>query len=108
MAHLRLPSRWWFDDDPSLFAYTSMIHNPVLIFTDPGVLRHFAIGEALVPMQMLSYWVDIKLAGFSPRWAYAHQVCSFLLTLLLLWARSWRSCFTAMRSPHLRAVLSGL
>jgi hypothetical protein len=84
-AYLGLASRWWFEDDPSLFAYTATIHNPVTIFTDPNTLRHFTGGAALVPMQLLSYWVDIKLAGFSPRLAYAHQICSFLLTLLLLY-----------------------
>jgi Dolichyl-phosphate-mannose-protein mannosyltransferase len=85
-VYLRLPSRWWFEDDPTLFAYTSTIHNPASIFADPEVLRHLTIGAALVPMQVLSYWVDIKLAGFSPRWAYTHQVLSFLLTLMLLYA----------------------
>lgn len=83
-AYLGLSSRWWFEDDPALYAYTSTIHNPVAIFTDPNVLRHFTGGAALVPMQLLSYWADIKLAGFSPGFAYAHQICSFLLTLLLL------------------------
>jgi hypothetical protein len=83
-AYLGLASRWWFEDDPALYAYTSTIHNPTAIFTDPNVLRHFTGGAALVPMQLLSYWTDIKLAGFSPGFAYAHQICSFLLTLLLL------------------------
>src|ERR1035438_9714168 len=83
-AYLGLGSRWWFEDDPALYAYTSTIHNPLAIFTDPNVLRHFTGGAALVPMQLLSYWTDIKLAGFSPGFAYAHQICSFLLTLLLL------------------------
>ena len=36
-------------------------------------------------MQLLSYWIDVRLAGFSPQFAYAHQVCSFLLTLLILY-----------------------
>lgn len=85
LAFLGLSSRWWFEDDPALFAYTAGIHNPVRIFTDPNVLRHFTAGSALVPMQILSYWLDINLAGFSPEFAYAHQVCSFLLTLLLLY-----------------------
>ncbi len=82
---LRLPSRWWFEDDPTLFAYASTIHNPASIFTDPEVLRHLTAGAALVPMQLLSYWVDVKLAGFSPQFAYVHQVVSFLLTLLFLY-----------------------
>ncbi len=72
-AYLGLSSRWWFEDDPSLYAYTATIHNPVAIFADPNLLRHFTGGAALVPMQLLSYWVDIQLAGFSPRLAYAHR-----------------------------------
>lgn len=84
-AFLGLPSRWWFEDDPTLFAYASTIHNPASIFTDPAVLRHLTAGAALAPMQLVSYWVDIKLAGFSPGFAYAHQVVSFLLTLLFLY-----------------------
>jgi len=84
-AYLGLASRWWFEDDPSLYAYTATIHNPVSIFADRNVLRHFTGGAALVPMQVLSYWADIELAGFSPRFAYAHQIGSFLLTLVLLY-----------------------
>jgi hypothetical protein len=84
-AFLRLPSRWWFEDDPTLFACASTIHNPASIFTDPEVLRHLTAGAALAPMQLVSYWVDWRLAGFSPQFAYVHQVVSFLLTLLFLY-----------------------
>jgi|SRR5665213_1382094 len=84
-AFLKMYSRWWFEDDPSLFAYAGAIGNPIAIFVDPNVLRHFTTGKALVPMQILSYWIDVHLAGYSPQFAYAHQVCSFLLTLLLLY-----------------------
>jgi hypothetical protein len=82
---LELPSRWWFEDDPALFSYTAKIGNPVVIFDDPGVLRNFTGGSALVPMQLLSYWIDLKIAGISPRFAYAHQMGSFLLALLFLY-----------------------
>jgi hypothetical protein len=34
---------------------------------------------------MLSFWVDMHLAGASPAAAYAHQIASFLATLLLLY-----------------------
>jgi hypothetical protein len=83
--YLGLSSRWWYADDPSLFAYCSTIHNPASIFTDRAVVGHFTSGATLVPMQLLSYWVDVRLAGFSPQFAYAHQVCSFSLTLLLFY-----------------------
>ena len=84
-AYLRLQSRWWFEDDPSLFAYANEIHNPASVFFDPAVLRHFTTGKALVPMQLVSYWVDTRLAKLSPAFAYAHQASSFLLTLLVLY-----------------------
>jgi hypothetical protein len=83
--YLGLSHRWWFEDDPMQYAAVSAIHHPVAIFTDPSIVRHFGSGIALVPMQILSYWVDIRLAGFSPRFAYFHQVCSYLLTLLLFY-----------------------
>ena len=44
------------------------------------------VGEkALVPMQLLSYWIDVRVAGFSPEVAYSHQIGSFLLTLLFVY-----------------------
>jgi hypothetical protein len=84
-TYLRLGSRWWFEDDPALYAYTNQIRNPASIFIDPSVLRHLVTGRALVPMQVLSFWIDVRLAGFSPQFAYIHQICSFLLTLLLIY-----------------------
>ncbi len=63
----------------------SQIHNPVSIFIDRGILRHLVTGRALVPMQVLSFWTDVRLAGYSPQFAYLHQTCSFLLTLLFLY-----------------------
>jgi hypothetical protein len=84
-AYLGLGSRWWFEDDPALFAYASQIRNPVSIFADPEVLRHLTTGRALAPMQLLSYWIDVRLAGFSRRFAYTHQTVSFLLTLVFLY-----------------------
>jgi hypothetical protein len=48
-------------------------------------MRHFTVGKALVPMQIFSYWIDVRLAGFSPQSAYYHQIGSFLLTLLFLY-----------------------
>ena len=83
--YLGLYSRWWFEDDPSLFAYAREVGNPAGIFLNPEILRHFTTGKALVPMQLLSYWIDVRVAGFSPTFAYVHQECSFLLTLLVLY-----------------------
>ena len=85
VAYFRLPWRWWFEDDPFLFAYAGSFSNPARFFTDPAVMRNFTTGRALVPMQLLSYWCDMKLAGASAGFAYAHQVASFLLTLVFLY-----------------------
>jgi hypothetical protein len=85
LAYLRLGSRWWFEDDPDLYAYANQIRNPADIFIDPSVLRHLVTGRAMVPMQVLTFWIDVRLAGVSPQFAYIHQVISFLLTLLCLY-----------------------
>lgn len=84
-VYLGLSSRWWFEDDPFLFDYAARESNPLAAFIDPAVLRGFTVGKALVPMQILSYWVDVRVAGFAPALAYAHQTVSFVLTLLLLY-----------------------
>ena len=36
-------------------------------------------------MQVFSFWIDVRLTGYSPQFAYLHQTCSFLLTLLFLY-----------------------
>jgi hypothetical protein len=74
-----------FEDDPFLFDYAAHLSNPLLAFTDPDVLRHFTVGKALVPMQIVSYWIDVHWAGLLPALAYVHQTISLLLTLLLLY-----------------------
>jgi hypothetical protein len=84
-VYLKLGSRWWFEDDPHLYAYANQIRNPASIFVDPGILRHLVTGRAMVPMQVFSFWIDVRLAGYSPQFAYLHQTCSFLLTLLFLY-----------------------
>jgi hypothetical protein len=65
-ALLKMYSRWWFEDDPSVFAYAGGISNPIAIFIDPDVLRHFTTGKALVPMQIFSYWIDVHVAATHP------------------------------------------
>lgn len=84
-GYLELASRWWFEDDPSQYAFVSTIQHPLAIFTDPAVLKGMASGTATIPMQTFSYWIDVRLAGFSPRFAYAHQGAAFLLALLMLY-----------------------
>jgi hypothetical protein len=81
-------SAWWFEDDPLQFAAAASISNPAAIFTDPGVLRRWGTGASLVPMQVLSYWVDTHLFGISPAAARVHDAvatvaCAFLISLVL-------------------------
>jgi hypothetical protein len=84
-SYLGLSARWWFEDDPFLFDHASQLADPSTAFAEPEVLRHFTGGRALVPMQILSYWIDVQFPAFSPGFAYAHQMGSFLLALLLLY-----------------------
>lgn len=84
-TYLKLPSRWWFEDDPVVFGIAGEIANPAEFFIDPEVVQEYGDGRALVPVQMLSFWVDMHLVGASPGFAYAHQIVSFLATLLLLY-----------------------
>ena len=86
VGYLKLPSRWWYADDPAMFASADSVRNPVHIFTEPRIIRTLGGGNAMVPMQLLSFWVDVRLGGFSTQFAYAHQIGSFLLTALLLYA----------------------
>ena len=54
------------------------------MFANPQIMRGFS--KALVPIQMLSYWVDAKLFGFSVLAAYLHSFAALLLTSGLLFA----------------------
>jgi hypothetical protein len=81
-------SAWWFEDDPLQFATAASISNPVAIFTDLGVLRRWGTGASLVPMQILSYWIDTHAFGVSATAARVHDAiatiaCAFLVYLVL-------------------------
>ena len=67
------------------FHYAAQITNPLHIFTDHATLHDFGSRHALVPMQLLSYWLDVKLAGYSPLVAYLHSLLSLLATTLLFY-----------------------
>lgn len=85
VGYLRLPWKWWYADDPSMLAHAAAVQEPLRIFTDPTVIRGLGGGGAMVPMQLLSFWVDVRLGG-TPKVAYTHQVLSFLAAGLLLYA----------------------
>ena len=83
--YLDLSSRWWFEDDPFLFSYAAKLQDPAAAFYDPVVLKQFGAGGALVPMQVISYWSDMKAFPRSPHFAYFHQVVAFLLLLIAIY-----------------------
>ena len=83
--YLQSTSKWWFEDDPAQYSYAASMANPVAIFVDPKILGGFGTGASAVPMQLFSYWVDIKLFGISPPAAYIHSLIVFALVVLLLY-----------------------
>ena len=85
VAYLRSTSRWWYEDDPAQYATAAAIQNPARIFFDPDVVRRFGTGASLVPMQLLSYWIDAHLFGTSPGAAYLHSLVSTVLTVFLMY-----------------------
>src|SRR5262245_53520055 len=81
-------SAWWFEDDTLQFTAAASITNPAAIFTDPTILRRWGTGASLVPMQVLSYWIDTHAFGISPAAARIHDAistvaCAFLVFLVL-------------------------
>jgi hypothetical protein len=85
VVYLRSIFRWWYEDDPLQFHYVAQIASPLHIFTRPSILRSFGTGNGVVPIQVLSYWLDVKLAGYSPLFAYLHSLLSLIATTLLLY-----------------------
>src|SRR6516164_3075526 len=99
---LRSTSAWWFEDDPLQFAAVPAIPNPVTPFTDPNFLRHWGTGASIVPMQVLSYWIDTHAFGVSPTAARIHDAvatvaCALLVFLVLsrFGVPPWTSALTA-------------
>jgi hypothetical protein len=82
IGYLHLLSRWWYEDDPGQQHRMLLIENPVAIFLDPDILRHFGIGRAMVPMQIFSQWIDARLFGANPLPVYAHSVMSLAATCI--------------------------
>lgn len=86
IGYLKTTSQWWYEDDPGEFIYVKAISNPLAIFTDPKILKQFTTGQALVPMQLLSLWIDARLFGYEPFPAYVHNLVVLLLVMVLLYA----------------------
>lgn len=86
----------------------SIIANPLRIFMDPSVLNSWGASNALVPFQLLSYWIDMHLFGPFPFPVYVHNVLSFLVVTLLLYAvllQCTRDRFAALSATLLWMIL---
>ena len=81
---LKTWSDFWFDDDATLFAFVSGVKNPLAFFLSKKVIAE--AGFSFTPMQMLSYWIDLKMFGTNPVGAYLHSTCVFILTAAMLFA----------------------
>jgi len=104
--YLQSVFRWWYEDDTIHYDYVARIENPIGIFTDPRILRGFS--KTFVPMQALSFWIDVRLFGFNPMLAHVHSVSSLLVTLVMLYAvllRWTESRVTAMGGALLWLLL---
>lgn len=73
---------FWFDDDATLFAFVSGVKNPLSFFLSQKVIAE--AGFSFTPMQMLSYWLDLKMSGTNPVGAYLHSTGAFILTAVML------------------------
>ena len=82
--YLRSTSTWWFEDDPHHYAAAAAVDNPVDIFLDPNVLHRWGTGASLVPMHVLSFWIDTHAFGVSPRAARIHQLVSTVVVAFLI------------------------
>ena len=85
VQYLGVVDKFWFEDDPGVYATARTINNPFEIFYNHEIMRTFGTGAAAVPMQLLSYWFDIKFFGVSPFAANVHSVISLILTTVLLY-----------------------
>lgn len=83
--YLDSTSKWWYEDDPLQFSAAAAISNPADIFLDLQVLHRWGTGASLVPMQVLSYWLDTHLFGISPLAARLHSLVSTVLVCWLLY-----------------------
>jgi hypothetical protein len=85
IVYLGLPHRFWFEDDPWQYAAVRTVGNPLRFFFDSSVMRGFGTGASAVPMQLLSYWVDVKSFGVSPLAAYVHSTVTLTVVAVLLY-----------------------
>lgn len=83
--YLGVLDKFWFEDDAFVYAYARDIKNPFEIFVNPDVMRKFGTGASAVPMQLLSYWLDVKIFGVSTVAAYLHSTITLVFAASLLY-----------------------
>ena len=79
---LKTYTDFWFDDDATLFAFVSAIENPYDFFFSQKVIS--SSGFSFTPLQMISYWCDLRFGGLNPGFAYSHSTLSYLLSGIML------------------------
>lgn len=83
--YLGVLDKFWFEDDAFVYAYARDINNPFEIFLNPEIMRKFGTGASVVPMQLLSYWLDVKIFGLSTVAAYLHSTVTLVAASSLLY-----------------------
>jgi hypothetical protein len=91
---------FWLYDDPQILRH-AFDHSPWEYFLVPDVWREMSL-RSLTPWVSLSFYMDLKLFGFHPRFFYLHQLGSIWLASagIYLLLRFWTS--------RLFAVFGGL
>jgi hypothetical protein len=85
VAYLQVIFRWWYEDNPGDYAMVAALPSGWTIFSSPAVVKGFGTGASAIPMQILSFWVDVKLFGISPFAAYCHNLLALLIVAILMY-----------------------
>ncbi|MEP6956532.1 MAG: hypothetical protein ABI883_06880, partial [Chthoniobacterales bacterium] len=84
VVFLQINAQWWFEDDPTLFAFVKKVANPMAFFLSPETLKSYGAGGSLTPFQALSEWIDSTVAYRSLTFVHLHNTLSLTITLLIL------------------------
>ena len=86
-----LPSGYWRADDPAILLH-ALNSRGLSAFYDPNDRQKLSPSN-LTPWLILSFKVDLWLAGLSPTFFYVHQLCSLGMVVMAAYAlsRQWVS-----------------
>jgi len=86
-AYLEVQRDWWCDDDPALFAFGLRVDDPLSFFHDKELLGYGRLNRnTLTPFQMVSFWIDGRLAPREAGLAYLHSALALAATAVALMA----------------------